>query len=66
MVGVLLGGIGVVLATPLAAAASVLVRSLYLDGVLGDSSADGADGHAAALGRNGGIWVVPVTGTDAR
>ncbi|SNB46897.1 AI-2E family transporter [Geobacter sp. DSM 9736] len=39
--GVLVGGIGVVLATPLAAAAMVAVRMLYVEDVLGDSEGAG-------------------------
>lgn len=40
MLGVLLGAMGVVLATPLAAMLFVVVRMLYVEGVLGDT--DGA------------------------
>jgi len=42
--GVLLGGAGVVLATPLTAAALVLVRTLYVEGVEGDGPVEGASG----------------------
>jgi predicted PurR-regulated permease PerM len=38
MMGVLLGTVGIVFATPLAACALVLVKMLYVEGTLGDSS----------------------------
>jgi predicted PurR-regulated permease PerM len=43
LAGVLLGSLGVVLATPLAAAACVLIRELYVEDVLGDSVAKEMD-----------------------
>lgn len=44
LLGVLLGGAGVVLATPLTAAALVLVRALYVEGGPGGASADAVSG----------------------
>jgi predicted PurR-regulated permease PerM len=47
LLGVLLGGAGVALATPLTAAALVLVRTLYVEDVLGGgAAAEGGRAHA--------------------
>ena len=40
LVGILLGGLGVVLATPLVAVAYVLIRKLYVHDLLGDEAVD--------------------------
>ncbi|MDP3231902.1 MAG: AI-2E family transporter [Myxococcales bacterium] len=48
VMGALAGGIGVVVATPLAAAALVVVKRLYVEDVLGDDLDQPSEGHAAA------------------
>jgi predicted PurR-regulated permease PerM len=40
LLGVLLGGLGIMLATPLAAAGMVVVERLYLEDVLGEQAPD--------------------------
>jgi predicted PurR-regulated permease PerM len=49
--GVLLGPLGVLFATPLAVTAHVLVRKLYVEGVLGEAPADFAPDDADASDR---------------
>jgi predicted PurR-regulated permease PerM len=46
LMGVLLGAVGVVFATPLAACMLVLVKTLYVEDLLGDVSQPRSDGHA--------------------
>ena len=40
LIGILLGGLGVMLATPLAATAYVLIKKLYVNDILGDDSVE--------------------------
>jgi predicted PurR-regulated permease PerM len=47
LLGALIGGLGVVLATPLLAAVVVLARRVYVEGILGDTS--GARGDDTPL-----------------
>ncbi|KYF82462.1 hypothetical protein BE11_48745 [Sorangium cellulosum] len=44
LLGALTGGLGVVLATPILAALVVLVKRVYVEGVLGDATADQGEG----------------------
>ena len=44
LMGLLVGGIGVVLAAPLAAAAMVIVKRMYVEDVLGDAQTKNEDG----------------------
>ncbi len=60
MLGVTIGGLGLVLATPIVAVAMVLVQKAYIENVLGDRSSEAADAAGVRTG------VEPVEVADAR
>lgn len=69
LLGVLIGTLGVMFATPLAAAASVAIRMLYVEDVLGDRPGGGerepappAERQVPTAGRGGNESAPPATG----
>lgn len=65
LLGVLAGGLGLALATPVAAVLLVLVRKLYIEDVLGDAVGEGSSGEDASWSGSAARAVRPSASVQA-